>query len=625
MAKGQQHVWRHNRNVRRILLLLLLATPAFAKSLHWTSIDVEARLDRDGNLHVVERQQMVFDGDWNGGERDFNLRARQDVGVHRIVRIDGTSEVPLTQGSLEEVDHWDFASSGVVRWRSRRPSDPPFRNRELTYVLDYTYRNILVPGEGRQFHLSHDFGLPVRSGPVERFTLRLTFDPIWAEDEPIVIARADLPPGEGIPVTRTLTYGGTGEPAGVERPMAWWIPAVVLALFAIGVVFLVVRFFAAERAVGRFEPVLSRFDEAVLKLPPEVAGAVWDAGVGAPEVAAVLARMTQERKITSRTEGDRLHMHLNVPRRELDGYEEELVARLFFGGRTDTDTDLIREHYRKSGFDPSKVIREGIELKLEKLAHWKKKVKRFSAGVDALLLGIALLALLASAFFGEGDMAAASIGFFSVGLLSMFAGIAAAHFSKAVDNVPVAMIAPFVLMCAASAPLVITSLIAPSAGLHAPVLFALMLWTLAFHKLVLDLLKIRDTPEKIAYRKRIAGARRYFIEQLALPSPNLRDEWFPYLLAFGLGTSVDRWFRAFGGATRSAGFASSSSSGPSSVSSSSGGWTGGGGAFGGAGASGTWAVAAGTIAAGVAAPSSSGSGGGGGGGSSSGGGGGGGW
>jgi uncharacterized membrane protein YgcG len=611
--------------VHRILLLLLLATPVLGKSLHWTAIDVEARLDRDGNLHVVERQQMVFDGDWNGGERNFNLRPRQTLDVHRILRVEETSEVPLTQGSLGAVDRWDFASSGVVRWRSRLPTDPPFENRELTYVLDYTYRNVLVPGEGKQFQLFHDFGMPAREGVIERFDLRLTFDPVWRSAGPITVSQANIPPGEGVSVNRTLTYGGDGYPAGIERPMARWVPAIVLALFALGVFYLVRRFIAAERATGRFAPVVSRFDEALLKLPAEVAGAVWDAGIGAPEVAAVLARMAQEGKITTRTEDDTLHMHLNVSRDELDGYVAELVEKLFFDGRNDTDTDLIRTHYKATGFDPSKVIRDGIELKLEKLAHWSRKEKRFRWGVDAALLGVAFLLLAGCGLVSDTDLAAAVIGFFGVGLFSIFACVAAVHFSKAIDNVATAMIAPAILMCAASAPLIVTCAIAPEVGLHAPVLFALLLWTLAFHKLVLDLLRIRDTPEKIAYRKRIAGARRYFIEQLALPQPALRDEWFPYVLAFGLGTSVDRWFRSFGGQTRSGGFTGSSMSSSSSSSSSSSGWTGGGGAFGGAGASGSWAVAAGAMAAGVSAPSSSGSGGGGGGGSSSGGGGGGGW
>jgi uncharacterized membrane protein YgcG len=141
--------------------------------------------------------------------------------------------------------------------------------------------------------------------------------------------------------------------------------------------------------------------------------------------------------------------------------------------------------------------------------------------------------------------------------------------------------------------------------------------------------KTRNGPRRIARRKALASARRYFADELRSPAPRLEDEWFPYVVAFGLTAEADQWFKAHGTAAATATASTwrgSSSGSSSSPSSSGGGWTGGGGAFGGAGASGTWAVAAGALASGVAAPSSSSSGGGGGGGGgSSGGGGGGGW
>ncbi|HYO77144.1 MAG TPA: hypothetical protein VE010_11830, partial [Thermoanaerobaculia bacterium] len=244
-----------------------------------------------------------------------------------------------------------------------------------------------------------------------------------------------------------------------------------------------------------------------------------------------------------------------------------------------------------------------------------------------LRLVAAVLMLMAGATFGEGDVLAAIGGFVWTGIFSLIACFAAMHFSRSVANVTTALVAPLILLFAASAPLLFACLVARTIGLHAPILFALFFWTLALAKLVLDLLKITDAPAKIAYRKRIAATRQYFIDQLQLPNPELRDEWFPYVLAFGLGPQVDRWFSSFGAtSSSSSSFASSSFSSSSSSSSSTPSWTGGGGAFGGAGASGSWALAAGAMAAGVSAPSSSGSGSSGGGGSSSsGGGGGGGW
>ena len=140
--------------------------------------------------------------------------------------------------------------------------------------------------------------------------------------------------------------------------------------------------------------------------------------------------------------------------------------------------------------------------------------------------------------------------------------------------------------------------------------------------------------QKTGWHNRWRIARNYLRRQLKSAKPDLRDAWYPWLLALGLGKYVDKWFRVpgaqplttppsdhFAQPTGSSGTAFST--GPSQ-------WTGGGGAFGGAGASGAWAAAASTLAAGVASPTSSSGGGfsgsssGSGGGSSSGGGGGGG-
>src|SRR4029078_11270068 len=73
-----------NRSVigtmRFAVLALFLPTAAFAqRELHWDALQVAAHIDGHGTLQVVETQTMVFTGDWNGGERIFNIRPRQKV------------------------------------------------------------------------------------------------------------------------------------------------------------------------------------------------------------------------------------------------------------------------------------------------------------------------------------------------------------------------------------------------------------------------------------------------------------------------------------------------------------------------------------------------------------------
>lgn len=151
---------------------------------------------------------------------------------------------------------------------------------------------------------------------------------------------------------------------------------------------------------------------------------------------------------------------------------------------------------------------------------------------------------------------------------------------------------------------------------------------LGFINSAFNTMRSRDSAQALQIRHTLGSARKYFEHELGKESPRLKDEWFPYLLAFGLGPMIDRWFKAFGAESthrfgaRSPGTGAGSGHTNSSSTST---WTGGGGTFGGAGASGSWASAVGGVASGVTAASSSSGGSSGGGSSSSGGGGGGGW
>jgi hypothetical protein len=613
----------------RLVIALLLAAPALAQTLEWRAVDVEAHLARDGSLRVRERQQLVFDGDWNGGERHFDGLPHHSITMNGIRRIENGREIALQYGDLSNVDEYQLVKGRLYRWRSRRPADPPFENRELIYVLDYTWNNVLAPvgTDGTRFRLDHDFGLPARTGSIGRYTLKLDFDPVW-NMPPIAETRTDVPPGEGMRVARDLFYSGEVWPANVERPVPWWLGWTALSLYAAGAAFLIRRFIREERLTGRFDPLPVQFEESLLQWKPEIAGAIWDNGVGAPEVAATLARMAQEKKLTTRAEDKVLYMHLEVPRESLESYERLLVDKLFFAG-DDTSTERVKTHYKSTGFNPSAVIRPRIEWELSQIAGWNVKVRRAKPLVHALLLPACALGLLVAGLAGHADDIGIAMGLGFLGVIfGGLASIVAWRSSHAIAEMRSAFVVPALLLMMPLLVFAGSAMNAPRMHIGAPILFMIPVWLLAILNLVLDLMKIRDSREILGYRRRIAGTRQFFMRELQKAQPDLRDEWFPYVLAFGLGAHVDHWFRAFGGAT-SRGFASSSSaafSSSSSSSSSSSGWTGGGGAFGGAGATGTWGIAAAALASGVAAPSSrSGGGGGGGGGSSSGGGGGGGW
>ena len=209
--------------------------------------------------------------------------------MHGITRIDPTTGASrtLSRGGLDVVDHYDWADARTLRWRSRSPSDPPFRDTRLTYVLEYTYTNVLQPKGGGEYELDHDFAFAERPGTIRRFTLDLTLDPVWIPRGPVPtgVVAVDLAPGRGYVTRLGLGFRGEGSPAGVDVwgprvAVAAWTALFVLPPLVLG------NAWWRERRAGRLDPLpaTSRewLEQNVLSVPAEVIGAAWDEQVGAP-------------------------------------------------------------------------------------------------------------------------------------------------------------------------------------------------------------------------------------------------------------------------------------------------------------------------------------------------------
>lgn len=619
-------------------LATLGASPgAAARELHWREFEVVARLAADGALHVEESQLMVFSGDWNGGERNFDVRAGQSVEVGRVSRFDPARRawLDLERGDLDEVDRWDWHDSDTVRWRSRRPGDPPFDDTAILYRLSLVYRRILEPVGENRYRLAHDFAFAEREGPIEQLRVALTFDPEWEPvgPAPAAVEVAGLPPGRGFVVERELTWRGTGAPAyATVRRLPRELRQAAIGLFLLAALERLVWFLRRDRALGRFEPRVdpSTIDRAwlearLLATPPEVVGAAWDRSIGSAEVAAMLARLVQEGKMASEVERRRvlvfesqnLKLRLLVPRESLTAEERALVDGLFPNGDS-TDTAGLRAHYRGRSFDPAAKLRAPLEKRLHaqtgfgaaaaKPSRWPTLIL-FLAGLTALALGF-----LESTGAGYGLLLAVFLVPLSI------VGWTAAGTGQGRIGLPTANLV--VLLLAVGAIGVLIWVISRLAEVPLASLAGLTLVGIAATRTFLHLVATRESLKSMRRRRELAAARRHFRDELRRSEPRLDDRWFPWVVAFGLAPEADRWFRAHGAAlVRRTG---SSTGGPSiGGAGGGGGWSGGGGAFGGAGASAAFASAVGSMAAGVSSGSSGGGGGGGGG--SSGGGGGGGW
>jgi len=629
----------------RIALAILVTSPLLAqdKTLSWNRVKIDAQLDADGALRIREEQDILFNGDWNGGERIFSLNSGQRLALQSIARIDESgSEIALTQGDLSAVDQYSQGGS-TVRWRSRLPEDPPFASKAITYVLRYSISNVveLVDERIPSFSLSYDFAFPDRAGVIRDFELALDLDPAWSA-QPVRMQQKNISPGESAGVNLALRRLDGVIPGrffiGAPRVGRYAAIGVLLVLAAAAIF----RYWKSEQGNARWSPLTTEgvdtgfLQEHVFKHPPEVVGAAWDDVTGSAEVAATLARMTQEKKLKTSVESrgrifkrNVLVMELLVDRRTLTGHELILVKAFFEGKEKTTDTDSVKKRYQhsKTGFDPGEKIESHVSEAVERLFPKDQRKRPRPSAWPLYLAFFAALGLAITAIVFDGGNSFAIAGLLFVQIVCMvIAGIAGAIQGSAVHGVRARSIATFFVL----------SLIVLNAGVILTSQNLRLGWLSVLACVALPaailfvILHHASTPFTAAYidfRRRLVRSRHFFEQELKKEQPVLKDEWFPYLLAFGLQEHIDRWFKAFPAmAAASGGIVSSSVGSGSSGSASSSSWSGGGGAFGGAGASGTWAVAAAGLASGVPAPSSSSSGGsGGGGGFSSGGGGGGGW
>ncbi len=608
--------------------LFLPAGAAQARSLYWDSVDVKAHVNADGSMNVTERQAIVFDGAWNGGERRFDLGLGQQVHLLALRRIDPVSgqSVNLVKGALGAVDHYKWVKRNVLRWRSRLPGDAPFHHTRLVYEIEYRLSDVLL-AEGRNCTLDHDFAFRNRPGEIRHFTLDFSVDPAWALPPGFSgqQVREHLMPHQGVIGRFTLVYRGPGQPAAVLRGAAPRWLALLAALFLVLLAWRVFVCVRSERRSGRLAPPPdpASIDEEwlqheVFNLLPEQVGAQWDDRTGAAEVAAILARLVQEGRLESHVEQrgwwffrrQVLELKLLQARDRFKGYEGKLVKSLFIDGDT-TDTARVRKYYRKkrTPFDPASKIKAALDRKPSELIAGKRALR--GGWILTFVFALAGAAAFASLLHGELDWLALVMPFLAFGIANAVSiRVLAVRARDEVDR-------PWLYLALAALAwlLFVLVLIALFAWFHRYV--PLAAWTgvmfieLAIANSTLNSARTRETPERIARRKRLCAARRYFAVELRRPRPRLKDSWFPYLIAFGLGAGMDRWFRAFGTGGGSGGL--SSFGGGSGMAGS---WTGGGGCFGGGGAAGSWASAAGSLSDGVSSSSSGGgfSGGGGGGG-----------
>lgn len=159
---------------------LLPSLAVAEREMHWRELAVRATLDGDGRLHVEERHVMVFTGDWNGGERRFRLMPEQELELSSVTRLTADGRrVRLEAGDLSRLDEYQLIDGSTLRWRSRRPDQPPFNQTEISVAISYVLSNILQGDSNDLYRLDHDFAFGDRPGVIEHYSLDFSIEPAW--------------------------------------------------------------------------------------------------------------------------------------------------------------------------------------------------------------------------------------------------------------------------------------------------------------------------------------------------------------------------------------------------------------------------------------------------------------
>lgn len=590
---------------------------AFAqRDLHWGRIDVSAHLGPVGDLHVVETQTMVFSGAWNGGERRFRIRPGQKLSFEGIYRGTGTGWRRLTEDTrIDDVDEYAWSDSRTLRWRSRRGEDAPFNDTVIRYELRYVLSGILLK-EAEGYRLDHDFAFPDRSGPINVFVLRFTHDPAW---QPMSAVRptytaGPLPPGRGFVLNVPMRYSGADVPAVADLSRPFEIRVAVAAILGFTVL-AVAWFFVREQSWGRFAALPaagveeSWLHEHILKHPAEVVGAAWDGSIGSAEVVALISRMAGEGKLESEVGDDAgvpsMTLRLKVDRSTLEGYEGTLVSWLFFDNRSETTTAAVKANYRDQGFKPATEIRPELEARVQLLfpsGRTPRAVRVESIGLFVVGVGALLFAWLIGSSI-PWSLLLLALGALVLAGAGWLAGVIFRNQLDAGRLAALGYLTPALILAAGAAAYLWFYAGAGLADVSNEALVGIAALTLGLVNASINSLRSRQSREAIALRKTFTAAREFFVAELRKPQPSLRDEWYPYLLAFGLARAADDWSaRRSEQRRRDTNRDRSSDTRPSSAPSPES-WSGfGGGRSGGGGASASWAAAADGMAAGVSAP-----------------------
>lgn len=614
-----------------VVFLYLAPQLVQARTIEWEKIVVSAKLDKDGGLSIQEDQTMIFNGDWNGGERFFRVEPGQYFELTNLLRFNEQKMqfVPLEYGRIDLVDHYSYGNK-ILRWRSRLQSDPVFNNKKIRYRIDSYYSKIIQP-EGDHFLLNHDFAFPDRSGDIFSLEINLEVDPSWGAETKKQFRFSDLRPGQSAIVRAELRPHHQKFAINKERTPTHifdlsWISLILVVLASL---FFYKTYKKFELKSGRLlaapDPGVVNEDwlvNNIFSFSPEQISGLWFDEVNEYAVGALLNNLCNKKKLElKQLEKETIISRANyrfkllVPIEKLSNCEKLLLAKIFFDSRFEITTEELRDHIQNNpseAFGPISLISNPIEKELEN--HPQLGLEEFEQGSllrTFTFISFAFIFIMIGLITENYNILNLSVECAIIVVTFLIAQTYTQFVQKTIRNLKHHM--PWIYLCS-----ILPSLVA---YLYAKLFTnGFEIWTslglsflgVAISSSIYNLCKTKNVPSRIKKRIEVDSAKMYFEQELSKERPNIKDEWASYLMALGLTSQMDSWQSSFRSSHDSQSYSTNSGIGSNT-------WTGGGGAFSGAGASDSWTSCFSSISASVSTSSSPS------GGSSSGGGGGGGW